>query len=285
MLTVGGLYVGLCDKFERFLKIDPRDRFPVEISPIGDYFPVRFLFDEEFLFSPPEHVSLYYYRNSVAVYAHDFLRADDGMKVLFQTSLFDTSFTLYRQGKLFLSMENKEGFFLVELPCGMADCEISPCGEDFLLAAEGEFALVSRTGKLLLHAEGRVTECDSDEKGILKGIVPLGDSRGRSANCVWKGGKLLSREILPGTPPPDLPVAFFESILCGEDVSGYLCEDLLPRKEELREFLGDFRSVVLLEREKKVGLVYPRKERVFDVRSFTVELVEGKISNLFVDEG
>ena len=60
----------------------------------------------------------------------------------------------------------------------------------------------------------------------------------------------------------------------------FLCEELAAKADSLKEYLGDYRSVTLTETPEKVGLIYPRKEHVFDVRYYTVEITDGKISNL-----
>ena len=56
-----------------------------------------------------------------------------------------------------------------------------------------------------------------------------------------------------------------------------LYEEKVP--EAVREYLGEFRAVVPLGADR-VGLVCPRKPRVFDVRDFRFTLEDGKVSNL-----
>jgi len=47
-------------------------------------------------------------------------------------------------------------------------------------------------------------------------------------------------------------IAFFESILIGADPLPFLHETLSEKADSLREFLGDFRSVVLTEARDRV---------------------------------
>ena len=68
------------------------------------------------------------------------------------------------------------------------------------------------------------------------------------------------------------------------DPSPYLHESIRGKAASLKEFLGDYRSVVLTDRPERVGLVYERKERVFDVRYFTIAVEDGKISNIIPEE-
>ena len=84
-----------------------------------------------------------------------------------------------------------------------------------------------------------------------------------------------------GEPTPaTFALALFESALIGADARPFLSDALAEKTSSLKEYLGDFRSVVLTGSPEKVGLVYRRKERVFDVRYYEVELTGGKISNL-----
>ena len=68
------------------------------------------------------------------------------------------------------------------------------------------------------------------------------------------------------------------------DPSPYLHEKIRGKADSLKEFLGDYRSVVLTDRPERVGLVYERKTRVYDVRYFIVTVEDGKISNIAPEE-
>lgn len=278
-LSVGGMHVGLCDMFERSLRLNPEDRLFVEILPVGGYLPVRFVFDGEFLFSPPPHIQLYFFGESVAVYASDFCRCDQTMRVLRQKRIGNVLCTLYLQGKLQLSLENGSDFHLVELPDGFCDCEIEGCGDDVLLLTPDRFALVGTDGTVKLLTEGTVLE----REGALKAKIPFRDSMAHTAVCEWTDGKLTACAIQSGREANERTVAlaFFESILIGADPTPFLAEELLPKKDELKEYLGDYRSVVLTRKPDEAGLVYERKPQVFDVRPFHIELKNGRICNLY----
>ena len=96
----------------------------------------------------------------------------------------------------------------------------------------------------------------------------------------WKEGALVSCTLRAARSPAPatFALALFESVLLGLDASPFLSPGL--DADALAEYLGGFRSVVLTEEEDRVGLVYPRRERVFDVRYFTVETEDGRVCNI-----
>ncbi len=276
-LTVGGAYFGVVDGFERTAEVDPADALYCECAAIG-YAPVRFRFDEEFLFSPPPHVKLYFSGKDVAVYLCDYLRDDPSLRVLRQERVAGSLLTLCMQGRLTLNLENETGFHLIPLPEKLEDCKPYPCCGGVLLEGQTSFALLSRDGELWAQADGKVLE-----KGeTLKAEVSFHDSTGHTALCEWRGGSLLSCTLRTARAPTEATyaLAFFESALIGADVTPYLCDALKPKADLLKGFLGDFVHVVLREDPRLVGLVYARRERVYEVRTFRVDVKDGKVENI-----
>ncbi|MCI9504714.1 MAG: hypothetical protein HFE26_04880 [Clostridia bacterium] len=276
-LLVNGVYLGMADGFERTAEIDPADGVFCEMKPSG-YLPVSFRFDEEFLFAPPPQIKLYFTPDAVAVYACDFLRQDQSLKVLWQKRLADTRFTLTVQGKVTLNMENETGFHLVSLPDAFESSAVKAHADGFVLECETAFALVGRDGTLLLLSEGRIVKTEPS----LKAEIPFHDSLGHTAVCTYEGGKLTDCAIRSVREPTEatFALALFESALIGADCAPYLSGALRSKAGALKEFLGNFRSVVLTDRPDRVGLVFPRKERVYDVKYFRVETADGKVSNI-----
>lgn len=277
-LYANGAYLGIADGFERFAEAGPSDGILFEYRPCGEFLPLCFRLTEDFLLSPPPQVDLYYTEKGVAVYAHDFLRADQSLRVLFQKRLAGSLVTLTVQGKLLLDLENETGFHLVELPEALLSCDAESVPGGILLVAEGAFALLSRKGEMLLFSEGRMLSRGE----TIRAEVSFHDSLCHTAVCEWRGAELLSCKISARAEPTEATyaLALFESVLIGGDVLPYLDPSLHARAGELKEYLGDFRSVVLTEERDKVGLVYRRRERVYDVRYFRVEQKDGKVSNI-----
>lgn len=276
-LFAGGAYLGIVDGFERFTELDPKDCLFFEFVPLNGYLPVRFILDERFLLSPPPEIELYFLENAICVRAVNFLLADQSLKVLWQKRFGKTRFTLVLQGKLQLYFENGE-LHIIDLPPRFMHCRAEETDFGYLLSTDTAFALLSFSGELLLVSEGKIL-C---KQGKLSAEVPLNDCLLHTAECEWEEGRLVSCKIkTPNAPAPaTFALAFFESLLIGADCEPFLTEEMRERAEYLKDFLGEFLSVVLCDEPEKIGLVYLRYERVYDVRYFRVEINEEKISNI-----
>ena len=276
-LTVNGAYLGIVDGFERACEIAPADGVFCELKPCGCQ-PVTFILNEAFLLSPPEQIKLYYVREGVAVFAGNFLRADQSLQVIRQDRFGGNLLTLCMQGRLQLNLENASGFHIVPLPAAFADAKPVQYGNGFLLECDTAFAHISESGEVLVLSEGTITERGE----TLRAEVPFHDSVGHTALCGWQDGKLTECTIRSAREPASdtFALAFFESVLIGADPSPYLGENLSEKAALLKDYLGNYLSVVLTQQRDTVGLVYERKARVFDVRYYRVELTEGKISNI-----
>lgn len=277
-LTVNGVFFGTTDLFERSANLDPTQELALEFAPLGDYLPVRFLLNEAFLFAPPPRCSLYFLPEAVALYVDDFLRADASMQILWQKRFSDTLLTLSMQGKLQLNVTTERELRVIPLPERLIDCTVRETVDGFLLESKTAFALVSRKGELLLSEEGSVVSC---EEGITA-LLPYRDALRHSALCTYRQGELVSKKIRAEREVTEttLALALFESVRINADCTPYLSPELTEKVGALQEYLGNFTSVVMTDERDKIGLCYPRKPRVFDVRYFRVEKKDGKISNL-----
>ncbi len=278
ILTVNGAYFGTVDGFERKAELDPKDGLFCEFLP-AEYLPVRFRLDEDFLLSPPPQVSLYFYREGVAVYCHNFVRSDPSLTVLWQEKVGGSRLTLCMQGKLQLNLENETGFHIVALPEEFEQCRPYALDGEILLEGETCFAVLSREGELVLCTEGKVL---GRENGTLRAEIPFFDSMGHTAVIERRDKKLLSCSVRSAFEPTErtFALALFESVLIGADVTPFLADDLVPKAGSLKKFLGKFTSVVMTDDPALTGLVYERKPRIFDVRYFRVTLEDGKIANI-----
>ena len=279
-LTLNGAYLGMIDGFERFIELDPNDNIYAEIAPAG-CMPLRFCIDQDFLFAPPPHINLYYTDDAVAVYAFGFLYEDQTLKVLFEEQLGGAHFILYRQGGVYLRYEHGRTH-IIPLDDRFEKCEIREIKDGYLFIGDGAFLLLRRSGKVLVQSEGEVLEAGE----TLKAEIPFHDSMGHTLVSEWRGGELVASSIRAKHTPTETTyaLALFECVNIGVDPSPYLHEKIRDKADSLKEFLGDYRSVVLTDTPQRLGLVYERKERVFDVRYFIVTLEEGKISNISPEE-
>lgn len=281
MLFLGGIALGTVDLFERTCEIDPADEIFCEIKASG-YTTVSFVFNEEFLLNPPPQVRLYFTQGAVALYACDFVRADPSMRVVCQERFADCRLTLFLQGRLQLELSRGASLSLLTLPDYLETGKIFRTGRDFLVESDEGFALVSESGKLITASRGKVIE----KSGRLIAELPMGDSMGHTAVCSYINGAMSECKIRTRYEPNEatFALALFESALIGAEITPFLSENLLAKAGALKEFLGNYVSVVLSDIPTRVGLVYPRKERVFDVRYFVVSVEQGKITNITEEE-
>ena len=112
---VNGMYLGAVDSFERSVEIDPADGVFCELKAPA-YAPVRFCLDEDFLFSPPEGVELYFFGGAAGVHIKDFVRADPSLRVVWQQRIAGSLLTLCVQGRVLLNLESGQDSFRSRSP-------------------------------------------------------------------------------------------------------------------------------------------------------------------------
>ena len=278
-LTLNGVYLGLIDGFERSVQLDPNDRIFAEISP-PSCIPLRFCIDQDFLFAPPPHINLYYSDGDVAVYAYGFAQEDQTLKVLLEERLGAARFTLYRQGEMYLRYENGKTH-IIPLNDAFETCRLAEIRDGYLLTGSGAFLLLGRNGQVLAQSEGEVLQ----QSEPLTVEIPFHDAMGHTVVSEWKNGQLVTTSVRAKRTPTEATyaLALLESVKIGVDPAPYLHEKIRHKADALKEFLGDYHSVVLSD-PQRIGLVYERRERVFDVRYFTITLEDGKISNIAPEE-
>lgn len=272
----GGAYLGIVDGFERSAELCPSDGIFCECKAEGRA-SFCFRFDEDFLYSPPEQAELYFRRGEVAVRLRAMPYADPTMRVVWQTRLDGLLLTLCVQGKVVLNMQDGNSLFQVPLPFAFESCRAASAGAHILLEAKDMFALIDRNGHIAVLSDGRVIE----QGDAVTAEVPLHDALAHRMRCRYENGRLTACTVLSAREPTEATVALalLESVLAGFDPTPYLAPALAPKAGLLREYLGNFCAVVPLGADC-VGLVYPRKARVFDVRDFRFTLEDGKVSNL-----
>ncbi len=284
-LSLNGLYYGITDYFERYAEICLSDKIYTQFSPEGSL-PIGFFITEEITEKPPLGCEVYLLRDGVAVYACDFPPADFTLRPVAQAREGNILATVFWQGKLQLSIESPEGFFNATLPPSFAPCEVLFCENLVIIRGKNALAVYGLNGKRLLLEQ--ITEY-SLLGNILTATLPLSDRLQRFAKCEWelKSGecKRTAFTLIQATennaPSEDLlAYAFFESALIGEDFACFLSNELQLDAERIRSFLGDFIAVTLTDKPTVCGLVRVKKERLFAVDYYEVEIKDGKITDV-----
>jgi hypothetical protein len=284
-LTLNDVYFGVTDTFERFIEIDPKDRIFARFSP-QNKLSIGFFITEELRFSAPEGCDVYLLPDGIAIYVWDFLFRDVAMHILLQERHNDTLYTVFCQGRLQMSIQTRENFSIAYLPPSFLRCKLFFYDELCILEGENTLAVYNQEGNCLLLEKFLTYSIEND---VLNATLPLSDCQNRIAECSWQlQGNTCTRVHFSirflgeacRLPTNLLPYAFFESVLIGGDYVAFLSDELKEKARSLTEFLGEYLSVVLTDDEKRIGLVKKRRERVFDVVYYTVELEKGKIVDI-----
>ena len=152
---VNGMYLGAVDSFERSVEIDPADGVFCELKAPA-YAPVRFCLDEDFLFSPPESVELFFFGGAAGVHIKDFVRADPSLRVVWQQRIAGSLLTLCVQGRVLLNLESAQGFFQIPLPFSFEECAVTRAGALFLLESPSAFAVIGEDGAVRVLSDGKI---------------------------------------------------------------------------------------------------------------------------------
>ncbi len=290
-LTLNGNYFGITDGFERFAEISLKDNLYAQFSP-ENALPIGCFLTEQLRFSPPEGFAVYLLPDGLALYARDFPPRDFHLKTLDQKREGDTLATLFLQGDLTLSIERAGNLVLVHPPRDFANAKIEYFGRFIGLEKADKLALYTVEGKCVFCENVRSFSVTED---TLTACLPLSDALGREAECIYRftdndcartNITLRQARAETGATETDeiqkslLPFAFFESVLLGLDFAHMLSDELAQKSEDLRSFLGDFIAVVPTRAPCTCGLVKQKGERLYDVRHFTVDVENGKITDI-----
>lgn len=282
-LMLDGVFSGRTDLFARYAEIHPKDNVFAEFFPEGAL-PVGFFLTEKLRFSPPEGCEVYLLRDGIAVYVRDFPPSDFSLKLIAQRRFGGDLLTVFRQGALQLAMETAHGFFLHPLPEAFSVCSLRAESGLYFLEGSGMIAAFTEKGGCALME--RAESCRF-ERGALIATLPLSDCLNRKAERRWA---LTEEGCFPDgctifesegeVSESLLACAFFESALVGADITRYLDDNLRERAGHLKAFLGDYSAVEPCKDPFTCGLVRKKKERLFELKYFTVTVENGKISDI-----
>lgn len=300
-LRLGGAPAGMCGEAEKFADLPDGEWILVEFLPAdGNYFPLSFIWNGEFLAHPPAGVECCLYDCGADVRAFRFTPRSLSLRVLAQTRAAGMLLTAFDCGGPRLCAEGSR-FFSCDLPPG--DIEL---GEERIGGERFARALCrgGRTDRLLLLSPDGEPAFDGDadryECGALFRVrARLFDLCGHTLARTFRarGGKLheTERELtIREEFSPDavderrLPFALFETIAAGGDPSPYLAPALAERADQLRAYLGDFCAVrppkeIFYRVHGEInaaGLVYRRTENACDMRFFLAETEGNKVINV-----
>lgn len=294
-LRLNGEYVGIIDTFIRRTEAEEGASIFVEAIPSDNRAPVNFMLDEKFLACPPSFCNVYLFGGDALVEITRYEPKYAPFRVIWQRRSLGNLLTLCSGGGLTLCVDGAEG--------GAEIYEVSEKFADSPLF-EGEIGGRKIAGmfsgeRLFLLSEGGKKIFDNDVKsyslGNMLGVtVDFHSCAGAICECSYSyDGEKLS--LVSGRTVETRPVgdevkqfAFFESILTRAGAEAYLCDDLLPRRDDLAGYLGNFSGVIVppqkfYERTREMraaGLVYPLSANLFKVKFYSADMQGGKIINI-----
>ena len=282
VLTINGAYFGVTDRFGRFAELSLKDGLFAQFTPEGGL-PVSFFIGEEIRFRPPRGVHVYLFKDALVLYVKEFPSADFSLRVIAQERFDDALLTLFRQGSVQLSIERENQMFNATLPPSFENASLSKHGGVFFVENGNSLLGYDKTGTCVLNETVLSYKFDGER---LKATLPLFDSRQGTVECEWElspSVRQTKRSILVSSEEIAerlLPYVFFESILIGGTFEEYLCDELLPEKENIRAFIGEFERVCLTDNPLCCALLKKKKDRLFEAAYFTVEMNDGKITDV-----
>lgn len=293
-LKLNGIYLGVINGFEKFVELDPADGIFAEVIPADELQPAGFFINENFLNNPPAFADVYLTEGDAIVYIKDFAFKSSRIEVIYQTRFCGNLITVFSQGETYLSAEGAE-YSLTPVPQEFKAVraeERKLGGRDVLALYGGDYLIIiSDTGKVIFSNEIRRAEFDDE----LRADVPFATCTAAIAQCAYgydgDALTLLSSKTVETRPPENdvIHFAFFESVLTRGNFARYLDDELRPRANDLKSYLGEFVSVAVPPEKfysvhgnlTAAGLVYPKTENLFEIKYFAVDLTDGKISNIY----
>ena len=282
-LKIGGIFFGAVDNFERFADVTLTDNLFVEFIPENGL-PLSFFLTENIRFEPPLGCEVYLLRDAIALYARDFPASDLALRPITQICEENCLVTVFCQGRVQVSIQTDTNFFISTLPPSFEKCSLFFACDLLFIQSPTQLAVFSKTGKCLFLE--RVLS-HSIEDNCLSVRLPLAESLGRVADCRYElsaeGCTRIAFTISQARAEALdelLPLAFLESVLIGANYEEFLHDELIPEKDKIRAFLGDFVAVCPTDAVNCFALIRKKQERLFEASYCTIKVENGKISDI-----
>ncbi len=293
-LSADGQYLGMIDGFERYIDLPAQTAPFIEIAPTQNFQPVRFVLNDAFWACPPEDCSVFVWEDEAIISISKFPCLGGRLQVTYQNRHHGALLTVVKQGELTLYCEGKQTH-LHPLPAAFCNCT----GQEYWLSGLPVVALCAQKWLCLLSQEGNLLFLGEVENftidATLRLSVRFATCAALQCQCEYSYDGNALHQISSVTqeteqaPPEIIHFAFFESVLTRGDYAKYLCEQLKPNAEQVKEYLGAFCQVILptekfLQKHGDIacaGLAYAKSKNLFAVRFYGVEIENDSISNIF----
>ncbi len=297
-IKLNGIYFGTVTNDVKSCEFNLDEKPFVEICPLGNFPSCNFVVTEEFLFSPPQGITVTDLNGGFFVYAEN-TPAKNEFCVIGQQKFQDLIITVFYENGLKISVETPSDFFADALLVNTDSATFERfClnGKDFVAVLLTE---TEQTLAVYRISDGidRVFFDEIHGFNVNDGFETIKKYKDIAKHTVtsswqYENGKLTATKVtvsvsenfdLIALPEKILPYAFLEEFFVGGDVSAYLDANILNNKDKLKGFFGDFVGIMpppLFRNQDEIGLVYKKTQNTFQVNYFIFTVTDGKIVNL-----
>lgn len=279
------------------LEIDSFSSPLIEISPLGERAnSLCFYLDENFISNPPNSVIL----TKILGDYHIKIKRDFSLlpfKVICQKKIDGAVITVFSDRGYKISVESMFDYFLQDIDCQIDSAEIFDIDQN-------QNVFISLYGK-------QTTLCAFNLKEkislvFLKEVASFSLSPLLSTtqkfpthfkhvkSCEWEfiDSTFKAKNIKIFTEREHnyqeinskiIPYVFLEGLSLQQDVSCFLCDNLIPHKQRLYDYLGDFLGVFpppINVCHDYVGLLYKQKENLYYTKFVKVDIENNKVINV-----
>lgn len=298
VIKIDGVYLGALGKSAKTFECDKNSVPLVEVTSLS--FPCTtyaFLLNEKFLTTPNDHVSVTDLKGGYFI--KFLLPASTDFSVIKQEKFTGLTATIFNQNGLKLSIETEKDFYYENLDFSFESASVFPVklfGNAFL-----GIEFVGDKKRLLLYKiadcvqkkfSAEVDDFNFDNgfytkyclKDIAKHIVEIHWQFTNDEFC--EGQKTITQSQnfhVENLPKEVLPYAFLEELLIGGKIDEYLAQNILSKADRLKGYFGEFLGVCpppSFRKQNEVGLIYTKKNNIFEVNYFTFEFEKDKICNV-----
>jgi hypothetical protein len=294
-VKIDGQYVGVCKSDGTYIEGNVEKGSLVEIIPNGNFRPHHFIWNKQFITEKHEYMRVFQLSMAYILEVTAFPPYDSSLKIFEQTNFEGYLVTAFRLGGNYISMESAN-FALHELPPEYTSMKLITrhiCGNQLLcVQGDGRLAIIDGSGKLALECRADVVDYDGDKLKIA--INPTVRLHGKiTIEYNYDGSTFIEadKKFQPSDGSDDKlsAFAFFESLLYIGSCEDFLCADLLPKANMLKDFIGDFKYILpptpnLCEESpatNAVILAYDIGENYYKLKPYALTFKEGKVENIY----
>jgi len=278
------------------IEIDENNLPLIEIFCLNDWSSALCFYPtEKFLSSPPKSVIL----TKISCDYHLLIKGNYSnlsFKVICQKKFSDAVITVFCDRGYKISIETMFDYFLQDLDFEVLNAEIFDIDQNQnvfinLLGDENTLCAFNLKDKISLVFLKKVFSFELSP--TLSTIEKFPTHLKHEKRCEWEFSEqsfkiksvtiLLNNDKKSKLSEKILPYAFLEGLCIGEDVKEYLCDTLIPHKQRLFDYLGEFIGIFPPPPSvcsDLVGLIYKKKENVYYTAFVKVDVLDNKVINV-----